>query len=972
MSRDTPPVSGALSGDGAGHLVALPVHKERLKGRSKKQLAEEAAKVINQADKVDCTTNQGNIPTKHIFRTKLYTVFRLPANKPPEKFYTLPTRKKHRKNSESPHSSHERLNTRRRSEELGVTTSGTPPRKPPRTFTHSTPIKPPKQKNSLFKLFTKTEKDVEPKKSNLRRSISDASNLKSKTFEKPNRKRSGSESEDNPNNSATKKTQLSPIIEVSTPRDDYFSQKKDYFSNKENLNDFVQGKNEINLSSKPPRKKWNKSNTSEFTKGLLNEKNSKDTPEIVIIDVEKAESISDNKKKKLSSTSFKNKFKSLLNKKETSKSSDHKKKPIVENNITHDEGIDEVDNIVDLKIETDIIHPPEAKTSPKIQETIKILEESLEKPTDMIHSSQKPAEKIPLTRGHTVDTMIKRLSRDKYSPPPKTNTILVTPTVTVAHNNNQPFSYIQPRGMSPERYSRSKSPERPYSRARSPLFDKPSSPIIYAQVVCGNGDTDGLGSNKKTIHTAYANNKNKFQHSDSDEGLGYEENSGLNRKYTQFGDEKKYDVEKYIDKFDEEYPITPKFKSFGSNGYDNYEYSKTEHHTSFVDSSVRGRGDGMDSRRRESLTEPLIENGITNKYNDHNGKSDLSYRRDLLESRINSRRLGDKIISNNSPELYTPRVNKYVSETTSRYYRHGSSSPVGFTENYRSETKTDRHGEKSITESRSRTVENDRNGRNLDYNNRYDRFESEPKSLESQVSDYRSSPENGSTNRKYFTSQETKEYRTHSKYKPKLEKLSKDRDHYKSNPEIINRNYDSYKYDQDRYASETYHDSLKRQKHESRSRDDLKHSEKYFDDRDRKDKFGDSGIENDFRRDSGENVRLTRTYTQTYRSNNESEDEGFASSLLIASERQHTEDNFNKKFKNYDSDKETRRNDLKKSKHDYVHRERSIDDGSHYDPRIDKDLDNKRGSLKMEKKPPKPAKMSSLKKVVFGGDTIVV
>lgn len=877
------------------------------------------------------------------------------------------------------------MTTRRSSEELVATP---PPPKPPRTFTTSTPKKNSdkgnKQKNSLLRLFARSEnssKSNEPKKSNLKRSVSDASNLKSnsKIEQKSNRKRSGSESEDNPNNSSPKKAQLSPIIEVSTPKDDYFSPKKDYFSNKENVDELVQEKNDINVNKKPPRKKWDKFPSS-INKGLQEKHENRDAPEIVYIDVEKAESINDNKKKKLSSNSFKNKFKFLssLSKDKIKQEQDSKKTK--KSIIKEEETIDEVDNskLSSLTIEPPPLHLPESKTSPKIQEAIKILEGSLDKSSDMIHSSQLPAEKIPLTRGHTVDTMIKRLSRDKYSPPPKTNTILVTPTVTVAHNNNQPFSYTQPRGLSPERpYSRSKSPERPYSRAKSPdrpytrskspLFDKPSSPVIYAQVVCSNGDSDGLGSNKKTVHTAYSTNKNKFQHSDSDEGLGYEENHGFSRKYTQFGDEKKFD----IDKFDEEYPITPKFQSFGSsnNGYDNYEYSKTEHHTSYIDSSARGRGDGMDSRRRESLTEPLIENGMNVKFNDnfHNGKSNLSHRRDLLESRINSRRLADKF-ANHSPELYTPRVNKYVSESTSKYYRHGSSSPVGFTENYRSETKVDKKGEKFVTESRSRTVQGDQIEQN-NYRNRYDRYDQEPKSVDSQISDYRSSPENAT--RKYYASHEaSKDYRSlHSnKYKAKSDKLSKDRDHYKSNPEIINRNYESpYMYDDNnRYNSETYHDSLRRQKYDIR-KDDPKHSDKYFDNGERIDKFGDSGIENDFRRDSGENVRITsRTYTQTYRSNNESEDEGFASSLLIASERQHTEDNFtNKKIrKDYDSDKEIRRNgEIIKTKHEYVHRERSIDDGSHYDPRIDKDLDEKRESLKMDTKPPKPAKMSSLKKV---------
>lgn len=56
VPREGSRVSGALSGDGAGHLVAAPVRKERL-SRSKKELAEEAAKVLHQVDTLDCVTN---------------------------------------------------------------------------------------------------------------------------------------------------------------------------------------------------------------------------------------------------------------------------------------------------------------------------------------------------------------------------------------------------------------------------------------------------------------------------------------------------------------------------------------------------------------------------------------------------------------------------------------------------------------------------------------------------------------------------------------------------------------------------------------------------------------------------------------------------------------------------------------------------------------------------------------------------
>lgn len=59
MSGDSPVVLGALAGDGAGHLIATPVRRERLGKLSKRQLEEEAAKVLDQAESVDCKVTSG-------------------------------------------------------------------------------------------------------------------------------------------------------------------------------------------------------------------------------------------------------------------------------------------------------------------------------------------------------------------------------------------------------------------------------------------------------------------------------------------------------------------------------------------------------------------------------------------------------------------------------------------------------------------------------------------------------------------------------------------------------------------------------------------------------------------------------------------------------------------------------------------------------------------------------------------------
>ncbi|XP_065169080.1 uncharacterized protein [Atheta coriaria] len=863
---------GALSGDGEGHLVRAHVRKERLT-KNKHQLAEEAAKVLTQVDRIDCLSSENGSY--------------------PEKFHTLPARRKLKQPPEFS-ASLDRRARRRNSADLVV-----PPKKPPRTFanTHQTLQLP-----------------VKPKKSSLRRAVSDAAGLRGDNELRHRREKTAGEGEDA---SAVlrlhHKKQLSPIIEV-TQREDYFTPTlKPSTSFKEN------DKNVDNDARAPARRKKpaqhqqhsvGDDRAASAAGAVLHTTNSKPTasPEIknqvVVIDVDKATKIGkrdDAKDSKLSAAAIGRKIKSLAIKTAgKKKKSKDKLTPIAKTPVKTTIPRQEVSKYI----------PPPPPLPLPANSLVKDAIDSIHNrahQSEMIHSSQQPVERLPLTRGRTVDTMVKKLSYESSSPPPKTN-IMITPNVSVQHNNNQPFSYT--RGLSPE---------------RSPT--SPTSPIIYAQVVCTNG-TNGTGG-KQTVHTAYTGKKH-LPHSDSDEGLGYEENSGFRsseKSITHFGDDKYNMKTDYYNngnndsRFEEEYPITPKFQSNAYNGYHyDSKFTKVDQGM-FIDSSSRGRGDGMDSKRRESLTE-TFENGTNGKFISNNnvvvggGRKDLSARRDLLESRI-TRRFGEK---RGSPE-YSPKPT-YITETTTRYYRSGSASPVPGRDKITSETKV---------ETKKYQTEKYRYG-----------FDPEPKSFDSQASDYRSSPES----RPFETSHRNTHTNKYTLKSQQQQQLTKDRNFYKSNPEIHMR---SYNYDDHRRFHDSYHDSLKRGEIE------------------RKDKFGDSGIENDFRRDSGERRKRGEC-------SNESEDEGFASSLLIASERQHTEDNFARRNRRgYDSDRGYIKDDdyrnletmeYRKYKHDYAPRERSIDDGSHFDPRIDKNvLVDRRNLKKIDKKPPKPEKKSNLEKV---------
>ncbi|KAG5888837.1 hypothetical protein JTB14_025232 [Gonioctena quinquepunctata] len=915
VPRDSARVVGALSGDGTGgHLVASPVRKERLK-KSKKELEEEAAQVLSQVDRLDCVTRENGVL--------------------PEKFYTLPNRKKH-KSKPYISGSLPRRSNEKSSSELP------PPHKPPRTFT-SDSIPRVSEKVSVFDVFRR-EKKTEPRKSSLRRSVSDVSATKSEVNSGQRLNRSGSDGEKFVKPRVEKK-QLSPIIET-TQREDYFSAPEQE-TNKENVH------HDGNIRA-PVRKKKKDSITEKLKQFIdeVDEELYKETgirpsppenikpPQPIIIDVDKAEKISIKSKSKFKNSVLGKKLKSITHKKDKTNEAGKIKR------VSEIKGSRNKSTVTEKKVAApEVTDTLSAGTGPRVKAAIKNLEKPRDSPK-MIHSSQKPVDKLPLTRGRTVDSMVKRLSSDSCSPPPHKTNVLITPHASVQHNNNQPFSYT--RGISPDKYMPNESPP------------NIPSPIIYAQVVCG---TNANGPAKQTVHTAYTNGK-KHPHSDSDEGLGGEENPGfigMEKSVTRFGDDRVNNAFfDEVDKFEEESPITPKFRNPSySNGYSSYErkvhdFSRVEH-TGYIDSSSRGRGDGMDSKRRESLTEPH-ENGFSSTTM-LNGRSDLTARRDQLESRIN-RRLNDNSLRTSPEYIKNPTpTNLYITETTSRNYHKGrTSSPVGYRDKYISETRTDKHGKSHTKESRSREYFVEPKDR-LEYESReksnghyHNGFDSEPKSFDSQMSDYRSSPEN----RKFEAS-----HRYH--VKDNKQTTLKDRSLHKSTPDIHLRSY------------QDSNNSLRREKVESRTSSSKYASDRYIDENERKDKFGDSGIENDFRRDSGERIPRSRYTRRDYY--NESEDEGFASSLLIASERQHTEDNINqRRMRDYDSDRAHSREDdpyrnletmeyrSKFRSTDYIPRERSIDDGSHYDPRIDKDIE--RSTLKrVEKKPPKPEKKSGLEKV---------
>lgn len=884
----------------------------------------------------------------------------------PDKFFSLPTRRRHKLEQQllSPP-------LRRRSEELGVT-ADLPAKSLRSSLNRSvsdvTAKKHKRNNNTLLNLFKKPEKDTnqdqQPKRDPVKRSKSDVSDLKSASI-RPIRKRTGSESEEYLNSVVGKKSQLSPIIEISQA-DDYFKSKngKDLVD-KEVEKVVLETEYKVNPIEKPPRVKDPKPPTR--IKRVKEER------------------------PRISNTL-------------------PKSKSAIQKRLL----VDEVDSPK---------NPKEIKKS--IKDVINLIENSLDenKSPEMIHSSQKPPDKLPLTKGQTVDTMVKILNQDKYSPPPKSN-ILISPN-TAAHNNNQPFSYTKPTSVSPDPnlYARSLSPD----RAPSPINkmnDDPGRGIIYAQVVCGDNGT--RGGSKQTVHTAVNGDRHKFMHnSDEDEGLGYEDNRN---KYQTDYSYKHFDFDDHSNIKDS--PITPRIKEFRSHKFVGDEFEDYDL------KDLRGRGDGMDSRRRDSVAE----------HDEHkfDKKADLSYRRELLENRFNARLNRDQTSPGNT--RYTPEkdyagnsspieTRQYTSESSSRYYKDGKNLASGFNEKYSSDIKKDKEGTLTRSENRSRSKFNPVTStfepvseKELDRREFIDRRlaeepretkyfsqkssryfppepEYEPPSLDSQTSGPRYSPDarkyKQKGSRPYTSSQDGLHTTSRYNTKHKHEKFGNSRDHYASNPEIVQKSRDEY----DPTRPETYHNSLRRQRHNNSDRhyriqdDYLEQSSsrslrqqdsngkkdyleemsgpessrsRYENDRDRDNKFADSGIENDYRKDSNGDIhsrgavitssRGFHTKNTRGEQRNESEDEGFASSLLIASERQHTEDNCSPTKGRFNLDSMDYRKSAVK-REEFVHRERNIDDGSFYDPRIDK-FEERSTLHRTDTKPPKPVKkISGLEKV---------
>lgn len=790
----------------------------------------------------------------------------------------------------------------------------------------------------------------------VKRSKSDVSDLKSNTNlntqNKPIRKRSGSETEEFLKSLRNKKTQLSPIIE-SSPREDYFKkispldlyQKQKSALKEGKIEDQKVGESKkINPVEKPPR--YNKNSDKPEPKAPARSKKGKSQEK------EHSPLITSTPKRK----------------------TDIKKTLIV----------DEIDSPKSKEA-----NPVEIKD--RIKDSIRKIEENVYGDKEMIHSSQQPPDKPPLTRGHTVDYLARRLKEDPCTQFPVSHLI----SHTNGTNKSKPFSYLNP-SVSPDPNKVGNINN--LDRGPSPV-NKMEKGVVYAHVIRDH-DTNINRLNKQTVHKTYSPSREKHGNfSDEDEGLGYEERHKFAKTHMYDYDYKSNNDTETLNNLEgyniTDSPIKPRFREYKLTNFEEIEptyaneYPSNDKLPEFTDTR-RGRADGMDTKKKQHEPESARLDLDFN---------ELSHRRQMLESRLNARRHDRERVVEEPVIRYLPEDPIYEAEKRMQATERFVNETVRY---YRNTLERDGFAESSITEDYSKY---DSDNHKIKYNTESRIFEKPPKGevhrrdfidrietqYKSNKQDFPPEPEyeppslESNTGKPVLTKDEYKEKKykvkkqltsshdvlqTGQKYKGKDEYFGKRKGHYASNPEIAQEREEEYA-NLPKYA-DSYH-SLRRVKNKERYREDFgmrRHDsgdsrEYYRDDRSPRrfeidNRLVDSGIENDFRKDSSGEIHRTR------HRRHESDDDVRNVSMFLASERRHTEDNYPSeqiyangehlaKLKNY-NDEGYRK--------EYGVRDRSADDRSHFNQKLERyDKSPSRLDEKISAKPPKAKKLSGLEKV---------
>ncbi|XP_055858816.1 uncharacterized protein LOC129921148 [Episyrphus balteatus] len=496
--------------------------------------------------------------------------------------------------------------------------------------------------------------------------------------------------------------------------------------------------------------------------------------------------------------------------------------------------------------------------SKPIAETIQELQDNKIKSIEDMHSSQIPPRKPALTKGLTVNGMVKRLSMERFSPPP---TISGPAFSYTRPNENIIYAQLVEEEKSSKRPTALNSSHRHSHNHRAAIkpldvLDHPSSHKIRIEptsrvFISPERETFSpvIGPTMIRIQKSSSpwQQYNSRNLSDDDEGLGTE-----TRKY--FEEDFQNQNYDHSNRAYPEVPIVPINRSVTPP--DMRQPTPIDE----INTLSRRRAN-LESRIRSRSFAPPETNTMHYRASpEAYGVREESFDKQYLtpEREDNSRfhkLRSEEIINKYSPErshldMIAPnKINGHQRHHTSRYvhtkyYDDGTGVDK---EIYEREEKLDSQGKPIVRESRRRE-RYDSGGKTID--NNFIANDYEPKSLESDV--YQPSPEN--------------------------------QKNISSVSQINSSEADNWQH------------SLKRDKRQQRSFDK-----------------GDSGIENDFRKETFNGSGSSKWRKRTLK------DDVTACELFIKKERRHTEDQH-----------------PQRKRYDFVYRERSIDDGSHFDPRLDK------------------------------------
>lgn len=666
-----PRVIGALAGDGEGHLVPLPVRRERPIRLSTRQLAKEAKRVLAQADSVVCSSQ---------------TLFDQPQKENKNsvnsnrKFSTLPPLRKKSKNSHRNKGNHS----------LG---EESPSSSVERSIVKSNKRSPKTDEQSLHKESPACSLDRKSiKRSGGKNIVASVLSSLDRTVAKKKKHASADQDTDSFRYSRNNSSSLNDLEENSSSSLD--RAKKHRISLKRSVSD-------------AGTRKYSKKNFKNKISGVflsldrLTAKQNKNKNKPLVIHSDYSDRSPPRPRKNILKKSYSD--------------SESTSQIAVEetNHHLYGEGQKkkQLSPIIEVLPRDDYFHKANSTHNPEETDTSK-------RDSTMLHSSQLPTQKPSLTRGHTVDAIVKRLSQDfnqTRGPPRVVNSApgLITPEHR-QHNNNLPFSYTKP---TTHQYGSSTPTVEP--TRTSPLNGGPAATtraptavdgqVIYAEVVVSGGGGSGGAVSKQTVHTKVLPltqtqleepiqpkihtrqlEKTHFQQahdsfpsqalpkeslhkvrvkvtdqaSDEDEGLGLTmEHSSYRHKLMGYKDEGKSSNRKGVmDSYSggNNYTSTERFVQkriingeeersslqnssrreirndySGNNVRKEYSVHESrygsENYT--IDPSARGRADGMDSKKKDFIMSENYNSGDRYDdgfYHNHNGKPKDGVRRNLL------------------------------------------------------------------------------------------------------------------------------------------------------------------------------------------------------------------------------------------------------------------------------------------------------------------------------------------------------